>query len=157
MLRWLDEARGVLDAGPCGPLLDYEGINLFDAVLAEMNLMMLAVLRHKPADGSPVTRPVSAARRLAYRWRQDLAARRAAHLSAPLEAADVLMWPRNTTHTVVLHPVMKALEGQGVGCRMLACKPRILREVHDRTPNVTYTRAAWPQELRRRGAEQPRG
>ncbi len=75
VLRRLDEARGVLDAGPCGPLLDYEGINLFDAVLAEMNLMMLAVLRHKPADGSPVTRPASAARRLAYRWRQDLAAR----------------------------------------------------------------------------------
>ncbi len=148
VLRWLDEARAMFQAGPCGPLLDHEGIHLFDAALSELNLTMLGVLRRKPSARSSVAQPVSRARHLAYRWKQDRAARRLAHLSLPPAATDILFWPRNTTHTVVLAPVMKAMVARGVRCRILACQPRTLREAHDRNVDVTLTQAVWPRELR---------
>ena len=138
----------MFQAGPCGPLLDHEGIHLFDAALSELNLTMLGVLRRKPSARSSVAQPVSRARHLAYRWKQDRAARRLAHLSLPPAATDILFWPRNTTHTVVLAPVMKAMVARGVRCRILACQPRTLREAHDRNVDVTLTQAVWPRELR---------
>jgi len=148
VLRWLDQAHESLLAGPCAAALDYEGIDLFDAAISELVLTMLGVLRRARAQQTLVPPSVSPLRRLAFEWKHAFTTRWAAPRAAAPAASDILLWPRDITHTVVLCPVLAALEAQGVRAQMLTCHARTLRGVLERTRNVTYGPANWPGKLR---------
>jgi hypothetical protein len=156
ILRWMREVRSVLMASPAGELLDFEGIDAFDVLLSPIYLRVLNALRRGPVQPPLKTRSaLEGARSLGYRLKIRLLERIAAWQSASPKRADVVLWTRDITHTVTLHPVSRALETQGMSWCMLACQPRIFKELRRMRSTPVYALGAWPRIVhaaRREGA-----
>jgi hypothetical protein len=156
ILRWMGEVRSMLMASPTGELLDFDGIDAFDVLLSPIYLHALNALRQGPAQPPLKTRKtLEGARSLGYHLKMRLLERIAAWRSAAPKRADVVLWTRDITHTVTLHPVSRALEAEGMSWCMLACQPRIFKELRRMQSPAVYALGAWPRIVlaaRREGA-----
>lgn len=149
ILEWIDRLRCASVGAPEHEVLDFDGIDALDVLLSPIYLAALNALRRQPrAAGSSVPDSlVSKARQSIYRLRVGFRNRQAVKRSAPGEPVDVLLWTRDITHTVILHPVAKALSAGGTRCALLACQPNTFEQARDLGAHAMFARALWPGEL----------
>jgi hypothetical protein len=150
ILDWTDELRESARSASWAPLVDFDGIDALDVLLSPIYVAVLNALRiqnevHRPMRSEWLAR----ARQWAYQGKMALRDRAAARRSANPGAADVLLWSRDITHTVIFDPVARALTEQGRSARMLACRASIFEQLVARDVNSVFSRAAWPGVLRR--------
>lgn len=160
ILGWMDELRQAVHATAWAELLDFDGVDALDVLLSPIYLCVLNRLREGPPRHKPTMRAaLDRARYWAYQVKVALRERAAARKSAPPAPADVLLWPRDITHIVTLHPVAQALRQQGVSCGMIACQVTTFHGLHQRDPAAVFAGAAWPgvvRQARRRGFQRAR-
>ncbi len=150
ILPWIDELCALARTAPWAPLMDFDGVDALDVLLSPMYVAALKAARNEPEGAQ--TRSVGLfdeIRRWGYRGKMALRNRAAARRSAQPGPADVVLWSRDITHTVIFDPVARALREQGRTARLLACQSTIFRQLATRDPSSVFARAAWPTTLRR--------
>jgi glycosyltransferase involved in cell wall biosynthesis len=160
LLEWLGHAHAAVLDSPSASLLDFAGVDAFDASIAELYLKTLAALRRGPqVQHSPNGQVYRSLRDWGYRLKCSIletAARR--HSTRPLPS-DFLFWPRDLTHTAALAPVALALNAQGRSFQFLACQPIKVQHLKDRGFQPVYALHAWPtavRQARREGRQRAR-
>ncbi len=150
ILAWIDELRESARAAPWAPLVDFDGVDAMDVLLSPIYVAALNAVRNQTDDRQTKTSGLlPRARNWAYQAKVALRDRAAARRSAQPGPADVLLWSRDITHTVIFDPVVRALREQGQSARMLACQASIFEQLAARDANSVFTRGAWPGALRR--------
>lgn len=150
ILTWIDELRASVRSAPWAPLVDFDGVDALDVLLSPIYVALLNAIRSQMENRqAKAAGLLPRARNWAYHLKAALRDRAAARKSAQPGHADVLMWSRDITHTVILDPVVRALGEQGQTARMLACQASIFEQLAARDANSVFTRAAWPRTLRR--------
>ncbi len=150
-LEWLAQVREELRELRGAPCLCYCEVDVFDALISELFLTVLATARFGAGPGKDTTiqRLYRQLRERAYHARtkaRELATRL---IAAPPTTAEYLFWPREWTHTAVLIPVAQALATDGASCRFVVSQPSEARYLHrhDVAPICTYQ--AWPSQASR--------
>lgn len=150
ILAWIDELRASVRSAPWAPLVDFDGVDALDVLLSPIYVATLNAVRNQTDDRQTKTSGLLPwARNWPYQAKVALRDRAAARRSAQPGPADVLLWSRDITHTVIFEPVVRALCEQGQSARMLACQASIFEQLALRDANSVFTRAAWPGVLRR--------
>ncbi len=150
VVQWFVAMRDEVRSAPWAPLVDFDGVDAIDSLLSPIYLAVLNAARQGQWPQGPARRSlVNRAREWAYRQKMAYRVWRESHYSTRVEPADVVLWTRDISHTVTLVPVAFALDGMGIGCRLLACQPIIFETLRHRYPNPIYTMRAWPSALRR--------
>jgi hypothetical protein len=154
-LDWMAEARQRIRAAVGAELLDFDGasfhgIDTFDALLSPIYVAVLNVPRPGKVAAKPrLRRTLERARKWAYRFKMALRDRRAAKRSSLPEPADVLLWSRHITHTVIQHPVAEAVRKCGASARLFACQVGVFEELEWFDHSTVFAPAVWPARLRR--------
>ncbi len=150
ILGWIEELGEAVKSAEFAPLLDFDGVDALDVLLSPVYLSVLNAMRNGPVrQPSGVRTLLGQARNWAYRAKVAARDRFAARISAHPEPADILLWSRHVTHTVIFDPVARALRQQHASCRLIACQATIFAGLATRDPSAVFTRAAWPSVLRR--------
>jgi hypothetical protein len=160
ILRWIDQLHESARAAAWGGLLEFEGVDLFEVLLAPIDLAVLAAARRGSAPKMPLSKQwLGRLRSRAYRWKMAWRERVAARRCAPASPTDILFWSRDRTHTSIMHPVAKAAALEGDACRLLACQPTAYETLCQVAADGVYTMRLWPRvvlQARREGARRAR-
>jgi UDP-N-acetylglucosamine 2-epimerase len=154
ILQWIGTLRAASRHSPWQPLLDFDGVDALDVLLSPIYLTVLNTFR-QGISASPSSSDALwlRARLQLYKFKMNWHDRKATKLSAPAAPVDILLWPRDITHTVILRPVMQTLRAKGVRCSLMACQSNTFIGLHERDPSALYSRALWPKVLREAHAD----
>jgi hypothetical protein len=149
ILSWIDEFHLSARSAPWAPLMDLDGVDALDVLLSPIYVAVLKTLRNETDARQPSSAGwISRARSLASRGKLAIRNAAAARRSAQPGPADVVLWSRDITHTVIFDPVARALREQGRTARLLACQSTIFDGLTSRDASSVFMRAAWPRKLR---------
>lgn len=154
ILDWISDVHEQLRAGPTGELLEFNGIDVAEVLLSPLYLAALNALRSGPAKKRSRGRMwFERARNWAYWTKIAFRTRRASRRSAQPGPADFLLWSRDITHSLVLHPVTEALRQRGASARLLSCNTTVFDALLSQDPSTVLTRAAWTNRLKEAHSE----
>jgi hypothetical protein len=149
ILDWLAELRETSQGAAWNEHLDFGDFHAIDALSSAIFLAVLNALREDDRSPPSATRAIHERGRLwGYHLKHALMARRAAWKSALPAPADVLLWPREVTHSAVFRPLLGALAVEGMSARLLACQPKTFMGVRRLDPFAVFAPAAWPRAIR---------
>jgi hypothetical protein len=150
ILDWIEQLRATTKSARWRELLDFDGIDALDVLLAPIYLTVLNTLRRDADEPEPAaTAVLDHVHDFGYRLKMGCRERRAAWRSLPARPSDVLLWSRDASHTVILNPIAAELERQQISHGLLACQPKIFDCIKSRNANATFTLGAWPEVVRR--------
>jgi UDP-N-acetylglucosamine 2-epimerase len=145
IVDWLQRARVAARASQWAPQLDYEQVDLVDALVSQLFLNGLGAAR----GGSDIKRSSKfGLRERAYRVKSALAERLARLRSETAGPTEVLFWPRGSAHVEDMHAVSQAYQQRGGNSRSVACQARPFQGLRARGMNPVFVQAAWPEKIR---------
>jgi len=148
ILEWMAALRAAVRDSELHAALDFDGIDALEVLLSPIYLAVLNTVRKGGATQQAVPQAIlSAARLHLYRLKNAWRERQAAKLSAKGEPVDILLWSRDVTHSVILHPVAEAVRAAGASCSLMACQANTYYGLVERDRKTLYARALWPNEL----------
>lgn len=135
LLQWFEQAFPILRDSAWGPFLQFDDIDVLDAVVVALYLNSLMFLRrdkskrNKGAKQKVIGRARLQAKQLGSRMKQSFEERAVASRSAPLQHADILFWPVEPTHIKALLPVLHWLDHAGINYAVFACRSKVFQEL----------------------------
>lgn len=154
ILKWIGTLRAASRHSPWRPLLDFDGVDALEVLLSPIYLTVLNTFRQGHSGSGAASDSLwSRARLQLYLFKMGWRDRKAAKLSASAVPADILLWSRDITHTVILHPVAQALREKGARCTLMACQSTTFGGLHGRDPSAIFSRSLWPEELQQAHAD----
>jgi UDP-N-acetylglucosamine 2-epimerase len=133
-------------------LLDFDGVDAVDALLAQIFIDALNAVRAARVP-TVTTGLLAGTRAWAARSKHRWAELRTANAAAPVQPTDVLLWPREITHISVLDHAARALRHRGIDFQVLTCQLKPFNEARAAGLTPALTTAAWPRLTRAAAAE----